>query len=273
MISQSMSTMEIPLDKIVLGSSQARQRDTKVDPNEDLVLSIKKHGLISPILVKKLNDGKYELLVGQRRFRAHEILKKPTIRAFIVEKDLNEYDAKIISIIENLARKDMKHADYVDGVQFLMDRYQKVVDVAEELGVTPTTVRKYLNISKLPDPIKEDIKNKVYRTDAALKALKALGDDESNVDVNMLRDTAVVMNSLSLPARKKYVDISKHEPGASPATIAEKAKQRSISHMFNVEVTDDQLTRIDKFKQKEGITENEEAASELIDLGLDAADV
>ena len=126
----------IPMESISIGASQARQRDTKVDENDDLVHSIRKDGLLSPIVVKKIDGGKYELLNGQRRFRAHEILNLSTIKAYVIEEDIDEFQAKRLSVVENAARKDMKRADYVDSVEIFMNRYGTTKAVAEELGLT-----------------------------------------------------------------------------------------------------------------------------------------
>ncbi|MGY5147880.1 MAG: ParB/RepB/Spo0J family partition protein [Candidatus Nitrosopumilus sp. bin_7KS] len=265
-------TIEIPLEKISLATSQARQRDTKVEEDDDLVHSIRKDGLISPVIVKKLPDDNYELLIGQRRFRAHEILQKPTIKAYVVEKDIDEFEAKKISLVENAARKDMKHADYVDTVQIFMDRYGSTKTVAEELGLSVDTVRKYLTIGRLPEKIQEEVKAKNISASNAIKALDALGGDESTVDENSLLETAQEIEKLSPQARKKFVEIKKHEPTIGAPEAAEKATKRTELNEFTVEVTDDQLSRIDKFKKNESIDKTEDAAVELIDRGLDSAE-
>ena len=266
-------TTEIPLEKIILGSSQARQRDTTVNDDDDLVLSIRKHGMLSPIIVKKTHGEKYELLVGQRRFRAHEILKKTTIRAYVTESNMDEYGAKTISLIENLARKDMKRPDYVDAVQWLMNKYRRVSDVADELGVSKGTIYKYLHIGRLPLPIQEDINNKKYSADHALRALDALGGDEITVDTEKLRETSESMKQLSLPAQKKFVDIKKHEPDASNEEIVKKAKSRTVQQKFTLDIPDIQLGRIHTFKESKGMDDVGIAVVELIDIGLDASEV
>ena len=264
---------DIPLDKIVMGSSQARQRSTKVDQDDDLVRSIRKHGLINPVLVRPTEDEKYELLVGQRRFRAHEILERPTIKAQVMDQHTDEYDAKMLSLIENVARKDMKKADLVDAVQFFMDRYNSTSVVAEELGLSTNTVRKYINIARLPEAIQADISKKLYTVDHALKALRALGDDESTVDIGMLREISSEMKKLSPQGKKKLIEIKKREPNLPLPTAVEKAKKRTETHKIDLRVTDDQLERISRYKKREEIAADEDAASELLDLGLNTADV
>lgn len=265
--------VEIELEKIMLNTSQARQRDTKVDEDDDLVHSIKKDGLIYPVIVKKIEDGKYELLVGQRRFSAHEILKISTIKAFVLDKDIDEFEAKKMSLVENAARKDMKRADYVDNVQIFMDRYGKTSTVAEELGLSVGTVRKYLIIGRLPEKLKEEVKKGTITAANAIKALDALGGDESNVDDDDLLDTAIEIEKLSPPARVKFVDIKLHEKDSTPSEVAEKAKKQLRVISIILEVTDDQSMRINKFKDENEIESQAEAAERLVSMGLDAADV
>ncbi len=268
------TSQDIPLDKIVMSTSQARQRDTKVEPDDDLVLSIRKHGLISPVVVKQVPDNdQYELLIGQRRYRAHVHLKLPTIKAYVVGQDMNESNAKMLSIIENVARKDMKNADLVDAVEYFMDKYNSTSDVAEELGLHPNTIRKYVNAARLPQEIREDVRNKNYRLGHALKALKALGDDETAVDTGMLRETALEMKKLSPQGRDKFVEIKEREPDSTPQQAAEKARQRTSVNIMQLHFTDDQGERIDRYKKRQDIEKDEEAVVELVDIGLDTADV
>ena len=231
-------------------------------------------GLISPVVVKRLPDGdQYELLIGQRRFRAHQLLGLQTIKAHVVGQGVDESNAKMLSIIENVARKDMKHADLVDAVLFFKEKYKRTSVVAEELGLSLPTVYKYLHAARLPPDTLEDTRKNLYTVDHALKALKALGDDETTVDTNMLRETALEMKKLSPQGRDKFVDIKQREPKSTPKQVAEKARQRIRTNKIQIDFTDDQSERIDRYKKRQDIEKDSEAVVELVDIGLDAADV
>ena len=245
------NTEDVSLDKIILGTSQARQRDTKVNEGDDLVLSIRKHGLISPIVVKLLEDGRYELLIGQRRLRAHEILKKLTIRAYVVDKNVDEYDAMKLSLVENAARKDMKPADYTDTIHRLLEKYNSTKTVAEEAGLSLGKVRKYVRIGRLPPEIQNDVRSNKYDIPIALKALKALGDDEYTVDPEMLRAIAIEMNQLSRSVQNKFVEIKINEPNIPIPKIVEKAKKRAVTHEIRLVITEDLHARLNRFKEQE----------------------
>lgn len=265
--------VDIELEKIGRGTSQARQKGTGVDVDDDLVSSIKKNGLIHPITVKRQSDGSFEVVAGQRRFLAHKKLNMPTIKACVLDESVSENDAKKISFIENVARKDMDHVDCVNTVQWFMDRYGKTKSVAEELGISTNTVRKYLNIGRLPSEIQDDVRQKKYKSNDALKALDALGGDESVVDTGMLRELAVEIKKASPQLQGKLVEIKKREPGTSIQQVVEKAKKRVERHKFNVEVTSDQYERIGKFQTRKEYTTLERTVEELIGIGLEAAKI
>ena len=237
-------SVDIELDKIVISQNQARQRDTKVEKDDDLVRSIRKHGLISPVVVKRLESGEYELWIGQRRFRAHEILKCPTIKAYVMDGDVSEHEAKMLSLIENVARKEMKEADLIDTIQQFMNRYNSTNVVAEELGLSVATIRKYLHAGRLPVKIREDVNQKEYTAANALKALDALGGDEHTVNIEKLRETAREMQKLSPQARIKFKEIMVNEPDSTPREGAKKANVRTTTHRIMVEVTDDKRKEI-----------------------------
>ena len=272
-MSLSKERVEIRLDQINPGKNQARIRDTEVDKNDDLVASIRRNGLINPIMVRKLPNGKYDLISGQRRYKAYEHLRKPTIAAYVIGDDVNRFDAKRISLAENTARKDMKRADYVDAIQMFMDRYGSTKTVAEELGLSTPTVRKYLHIGRLPKKIQEAIEEKIIFADDAIKALDALGGDESAVDLQHLLETAKAMKSLSLPQKKTFATIKKNKPDLPLRDVIKKAKQWTEVNKFTIIVNADQLFRINTFKTSKDIKKTEDAAIELIDMGLRAAEL
>ena len=167
----------------------------------------------------------------------------------------------------------MKRADYVDACQIFMDRYGSTNTVAEELGLSIKTVRKYLTIGRLPKKIKELVKKGDISVNNAIKALDALGGDEENVDEEMLIETAYEIQKLSPQARKKFVEIKIHEPSKTTSEVSETAKKQAEINRLVLEVTDDQISRIKKFQQNEGMSDTEEAAEELIDIGLDTSEI
>ena len=89
----------------------------------------------------------------------------------------------------------------------------------------------------------------------------------------MLHNTAIEMKRLSPQAQNKFIEIKKKEPDTPSREVAEKAKKRVEIHIMKIELTTNQQTRIDAFKKRQELETDKEAVSDLVDLGLDAADV
>ena len=121
----------IPLDNLVISRGQVRTHDPKRDI-DSLVKSIAVQGLLHPIVVCPAREsGKWEILTGQRRFFAHQILKKEDITAAIVDQRIEEHEAKAISITENLIRRKLSGQELLVGITYLYDNYKTAKAVAE----------------------------------------------------------------------------------------------------------------------------------------------
>ena len=121
---------ELDIDKIYANPNQPRKT---FDENliDDLALSIKKHGIISPIIVQKKESGYYMIIEGERRYRAVKKLGIQTIPAIIKTFDDKKVDE--IAIIENLQREDLNPVDEANGFKRLMQEYSMT---QEELALS-----------------------------------------------------------------------------------------------------------------------------------------
>src|SRR6516225_8742469 len=117
---------EIPLADLEIGKGQVRLRDVGKDIDE-LADSIRKVGLLEPIVVCPADTpGKYEIITGQRRFLAHRELKASTILAAILDDKVSEADAKVLSVTENLVRRELNSKDLIDACVPLQEiRFRK----------------------------------------------------------------------------------------------------------------------------------------------------
>ena len=123
---------------------------------EDLAESIKEKGLLNPLIVRRLSDGTYELIAGQRRFLACQRLGWETIPA-IIRDITDDTDATIISLIENVHRADLNPIDKSRAYQKIYERYNDYNKVAKETGVSVSTIRKYLTLLMLAPSIQEKL--------------------------------------------------------------------------------------------------------------------
>jgi ParB family chromosome partitioning protein len=133
----------VPVDKIVANQRQPRQR-FKDDAIASLAASIKSAGLMQPIVVRRTGTG-FELVAGERRWRAFQELKKTHIPAII--HDIDDQTAAEWALIENLQREDLDAIERADGIWQLMEEFGvSQTEVAGQLGIDRATVSNLLRL-------------------------------------------------------------------------------------------------------------------------------
>lgn len=146
---------DVELSALTIGKGQVRLRNVAKDLPE-LVESIRKHGLLEPIVVcPSEEEGKYEIITGQRRFLAHQELEYAKIPAAILSEKVDETTAKVLSVTENLIRKDLNSSDLIDVCTFLYKKYGSMRAVAEETALPYDTVRRYVKYEQLVPELKD----------------------------------------------------------------------------------------------------------------------
>lgn len=134
----------------------------------ELAQSIEAKGLLQPILVKALEGERYMIVAGERRFRAHQLLSRPTIAAVITEGDTDE-----VAIIENVQRENLRPMELAESLGRLMETHGYTQeDAAKVIGKARNTVTELLSLLKLPEAIKaqcrtSDIASKSFLVELA----------------------------------------------------------------------------------------------------------
>ena len=158
---------EIDIQTIEISKLNVRHSNPLKDIDE-LAASIKKHGLLQPVVLLGSHDNPpYSLIAGQRRFLAHQILKKKTIRAVFADS-LSDQQAKLRSLVENLQRVELNHADIAEAITSLYEEFSSDDrKVAKETGLTLRKVRDYIKIeAQASDKMKNKLReNKVQPSD------------------------------------------------------------------------------------------------------------
>ncbi len=162
----------LSIAEVEIDSLNARKEDRRVGLDE-LKASIKKVGLIHPIVVtKKGTDQKYKIIVGQRRYNAFKELGYTTIPAIKIN-NINEKTKLLISFSENINRRDLPYNDTIRVCDELYKEYsnykksERLNKIAEEVGISLQTVVKYLSYRIIPDKVKDLVdKNKLDRSQA-----------------------------------------------------------------------------------------------------------
>jgi len=145
---------EIPLEKIRTDPSQPRKFFGDQDIRE-LADSIKDHGLLQPIMVKKNGDGTFLIIHGERRFRAHQAANLPTIKCIVAEKtDSQVSDARIV---ENLVRADLSDMELAKEFQRRVDAGETHEQIAHSIKKSRAFVTQRLALMRLPEERKQQL--------------------------------------------------------------------------------------------------------------------
>ena len=122
-----------------------------------LAESIKNDGLLTPITVYKKDNGKYELVMGERRLRASKYLEYEEIDA-IVLSEKNKEESSRLALIENLQRQDLNAIDVARGMQKIMDEENITqAELARRLGYKQSTVANKIRLLRLPEYVQNAI--------------------------------------------------------------------------------------------------------------------
>jgi len=145
----------ISIEEIVPNRFQPRQIFGEKELNE-LADSIKEHGIIQPLIVRPLGD-KYEIIAGERRYKAASIAGLYNVPVIVLEKDDNE--SAELAIIENIQRKDLTPIEEAKSYQKLLNRGLTQEEIAKKLGIAQPTVANKLRLLSLPDEVQEALLN------------------------------------------------------------------------------------------------------------------
>lgn len=155
---QTGAVVKIPLAQIEVNPFQPR-----VEFNEealhDLAESIKIHGVIQPVTVRKIGDKKFQLIAGERRLRATKLAGLKEVPAYV--RLANDQESLEIALIENIQREDLNVLEIALNYQRLLDECSLThEDLSTRLGKSRTAVTNYLRLLKLPPDIQSALRNK-----------------------------------------------------------------------------------------------------------------
>jgi len=145
----------IPLRSIVPNSLQPRQI---FDPEalEDLAESVRVHGVLQPVMVRPLGAGRYELVAGERRFRAAEKAGLTEVPAVV--RAMTDEESLVIALIENIQREDLNAIEAARGYRQLMDQFHLTqTELARQIGKSQPTVANAMGLLRLPEEIQSSI--------------------------------------------------------------------------------------------------------------------
>ncbi len=207
--------VQIPMSQIVANPNQPR-RFFDDESLLELSESIKVHGLLQPIVVRMKADDQYEIIAGERRFRAYELLDETSIPAII--KDIDTKDSAILAMIENIQRDNLHFVEVAAGYGELMQQYGLTqTELASIVGKDQSTIANKCRILNLPQEVLELVITEGL-TERHARALLKLKNDERLMKVVRhiikkemnVKQTEIYINNL-LEADEKSDDVQTKE--------------------------------------------------------------
>lgn len=167
---------QIRLNEIEPNRKQPR-KDFDDEALQQLAESIREHGLIQPLVVRPLAGGGYQLIAGERRWRASRMAGLAEVPVVIM--DIDDQKSMELALIENLQREDLNAIEEAAGYQLLMDTYQMTqAEVSKSVGKSRSAVANTLRLLNLPDKVQKLLKNGELSSGHARALLTLEGEDK-----------------------------------------------------------------------------------------------
>ena len=168
----------ISVDKLVPGTFQPRRHFNK-ESIEELALSIKENGIIQPLTARKRALGGYEIIAGERRWRAAQAAGLHEVP--VILKNITDTEALQLAIIENVQREDLDPIEEAEAYQRLMQEFSfSQQQISEKVGKERSTVANALRLIALPNEIKEMVSKKTLSVGHA-KVLMGLAQKSEQI--------------------------------------------------------------------------------------------
>ncbi len=209
------SNLYLPISQVESCSSQPRKQ---FDPDAlaDLADSIREHGIIQPLTVRKLQSGYYQIIAGERRWRAARMAGLTQVPAIVIEAD--DRKAMELAMIENLQREDLNPIEEAEGYQVLMDTYNMTQEeAAGRVGKSRSTVANALRLLKLCPPVRAMVEDGRLSGGHARTLLPLSPELQETAAAAILKNDLSVRQTELLV--KKLTSEKKPEPTKSGITV------------------------------------------------------
>ncbi len=214
-----LNVARLPIEKIQANKQNPRSIFSE-DELVDLANSIREKGIVQPIIVREIDSaGSYEVIAGERRWRAAQIAQLDNIPAII--KTLSDDDALEIAIIENVQRSNLSPVDEAAGYQRLIDIYNYTQeDLAQVIGKSRSYIANILRLNNLPTKVKDYLSEGLLTIGHA-RALISLENAENLADM-------IVSKGLSV---RQIEQLVKNSLGAQKKSNRSSMKDKNISSL------------------------------------------
>jgi ParB family chromosome partitioning protein len=225
-INEDEKVLEIPLSQLRANPYQPRKMFNQDSINE-LAASIKEHGVIQPIIVRTVLKG-YEIIAGERRFRASQVCGAATIPAVV--KKFSDQQAMEIALIENVQREDLNAIELAVAYQSLMNQFTLTQEeLSVKVGKSRSHVANFLRLLQLP----EEIKQHVSRGTLSMGHARAIAGVKNDKQKKELAEAAILQQW----SVRELEDVIKkqEEAGSKEAVAPNKASAKKDPYINQLE--------------------------------------
>jgi len=226
---------KLPIEQLQPGKYQPR-KDMSPDALEDLSNSIKSQGIIQPIVVRTIAENKYEIIAGERRWRAAQLAAIEEVPCLV--KDVPDEAAVAIALIENIQREDLNAMEEAIALERLLTEFELThQEVAEAVGKSRTTVTNLLRLNNLNDDVKTLLEHGDIEMGHARALLALDGDIQTTTARTVVAKEFTVRETEAYIKKVQTPESPKLEKQKDPNTVSLEQQlterlgsQVSISH-------------------------------------------
>ena len=224
------SSLYLPISQVESCASQPRKQ---FDPESlsDLADSIREHGIIQPLTVRKLQSGYYQIIAGERRWRAARMAGLSEVPAIVIEAD--DRKAMELAMIENLQREDLNPIEEAEGYQVLMSQYGMTQEeTAQRVGKSRSAVANALRLLHLCPPVRAMVEDGRL-TNGHARAILPLSPEMQETAADTIIKNDLSVRQTELLVKKLTAEKKETPPSPSGVTVnyAEEAARELGSHL------------------------------------------
>ena len=221
----------LPIEKLQAGRYQPRRHFSQ-DAIDDLTQSVKEKGILQPLLVRAIAEDSYEIIAGERRWRAAQAAMLHEVP--VIVRTLDDREALELALIENLQREDLSPLEEAEGFRRLMDEFSHTQEeLAKALGKSRSHVANMMRLLGLPQPVRQMLEQGELTAGHA----RALLTSEDPVGLAQ----KVVSQGLNVRQTEKLAQGGEVKSAAKPPKIEKDtdviALERSLSNLIGLHVT------------------------------------
>jgi ParB family chromosome partitioning protein len=227
--------IQLAVDRLIPSPYQPRRLFDE-DSLADLSLSIKEKGVIQPLIVRPAADNRYEIVAGERRWRAAQMAGYSKVPAIV--RNMSDSESLEIALIENLQRENLNPLDTAEAYETLIKKFSYTHEVlAQRIGKDRTSITNHLRLLKLPDPIKQEVRQDRLSMGHARTLLAV-----EHLPTQLSLSQRTIKRKLSVRELERIVQNFKakqHGPESQPKTKDPNLKylEAKLSHHFATKVT------------------------------------